>query len=270
MTNNATLSIAIVSGKGGVGKTNIALNLSYALYRAGQRVLLMDCDLGLANLDVLLGIAPKVSIEQVMLGEARIEDALVSVESDGFSLLPATSGIDALGGAASPTRASFLRQLNATAKSFDYLILDLGAGITDAVQSFAVRAALRIAVVTPEPPSLTDTYALIKVIAAQHGVTDFHILVNQAESAREEQAAFTRLAAACKKFLGITVHSLGGIRYDPAMVDAVRRQRPLLQFAPASRAGKDLVAAAVRVHKLRDSLDLDAEAPLKTAGDEYI
>lgn len=270
MTNSATCSIAIVSGKGGVGKTNIALNLSYALYRAKQRVLLMDCDLGLANLDVLLGIAPKVSVEQVMLGEARIEDALVSVEPDGFSLLPATSGVDALGDAMSPTRAAFLKQINAVAKNFDYLLLDVGAGITEAVQSFAVKAAARVVIVTPEPTSLTDAYALIKVIATQHQVTDFHILVNMAESAQEEKASFTRLAAACEKFLGITVHSLGGIRLDPAMVDAVRRQQPLLKFAPSSRAGKDLVAAAVRIHKLRGSLTLDAEAPLKTTDGEFI
>ena len=268
MTNNATLSIAIVSGKGGVGKTNIALNLSYALYRAKQRVLLMDCDLGLANLDVLLGIAPKVSIEQVMFGEARIEDALVSVEPEGFSLLPATSGVDALGDTVSPTRTVFLKELNATARAFDYLILDVGAGITPAVQNFAVKAAARIVIVTPEPTSLTDAYALIKVIASQHGVSDFYVLVNQAESAQEEKTAFTRLAAACEKFLGITVHSLGGIRYDTTMMDAVRRQQPLLKFAPASQAGKDLVAAAVRIHKLRNSMTLDANEPLKMTDDE--
>ncbi len=269
MTEQATLSIAIVSGKGGVGKTNIALNLAYALHRAKQRVLLVDCDLGLANLDVLLGIAPKISVEQVMLGEATLADATVSIEPGGFSLIPASSGIDPLEDAASPAHASFLGQLNAFAATYDYLLLDVGAGITDSVQNFAAKAAMRLVVVTPEPTSLTDAYALIKVLSAQHGIKDFHVLVNQAESAREEKASFTRLAAACDKFLGLTLHPLGGIRHDPAMIQAVRRQEPLLKFSPSSPAGKDLINAAVRVHKVRETLELVPGRPLKTLDGQH-
>lgn len=258
-----TFSIAVVSGKGGVGKTNISLNLAYALFRAKQKVLLMDCDIGLANLDVLLGIAPKISVEQVMQNEAAFADAAVAVEPGGFSLLPASSGVDFLGDAVSSLRDSFLGQLNDFASDYDYLILDVGAGITDAVQSFASRAAMRVVVITPEPTSLTDAYALIKVLSAQHGIKNFHALVNQTETPREEKASFTRLAAACERFLGITVQSLGGIKFDPAMTDAVRRQQPLLKFAPSSPAGKDLVAAAARIHTLKDKLPLDAEHPLR-------
>lgn len=262
---NGTLSIAVVSGKGGVGKTNLALNLSYALYRAKQKVLLMDCDLGLANLDVLLGIAPKISIEQVMLGEAEFKDATVSIEPGGFSLLPASSGVDILGDEASPTQTDFLRRLNGYATEYEYLILDVGAGITDSVQNFAARAAMRLVVVTPEPTSLTDAYALIKVLSAQHGITDFHVLVNQAATPEEEKSSFSRLAAACEKFLNIELKSLGAVRYDPVMIQAVRRQEPLLKFSPSSPAGKDLVAAAVRIHKIRESMELDPQMPLKIA-----
>ena len=265
MTENATMSIAVVSGKGGVGKTNIALNLAYALYRAKQRVLLMDCDLGLANLDVLLGIAPKTSLEQVMLGEASFEDAIVGIEPGGFSLLPASSGVEALSDETASLRSPFLRQLNAVAKTYDYLILDVGAGITDAVQTFASKAALRLVVVTPEPTSITDAYALIKVLTAQHGIMDFHVLVNQAETPKEEKWAFGRLAGACEKFLGITLQHLGCIRHDPAMIQAVRRQEPLLKFSPSSPAGKDLVATAVRLHKIRNPLRLDPDQPLHVA-----
>ena len=268
MTEHATLSIALVSGKGGVGKTNLALNLAYALHRAKQRVLLMDCDLGLANLDVLLGIAPKVSIEQVMVGEAAFEDAVLTVEPGGFSLLPAASGLEALGSGNASLRLSFLRQLNALASGYDYLMLDVGAGITEAVQTFASRAGMRVVVVTPEPTSVTDAYALIKVLFAQHETRDFHILVNQTESPAEEKWAFSRLAAACEKFLGITLQSLGGIRHDPAMVQAVRRQEPLLKFAPQSPAGKDLVAAAVRIHKLKSGINPGGD-PVRVSTHEH-
>lgn len=265
MTGHGTLSLAIVSGKGGVGKTNTALNLAYALYRTKQRVLLMDCDLGLANINVLLGIAPRLSIEHIMHGEASFSDTVVAVEPGGFSLLPASSGIDFLGDSSSPVRSSFLCQLNAFARNYDYLILDVGAGITNAVQGFAMRAAARIVVVTPEPTSLIDAYALIKVLASVHKVADFHVLVNMAETAKEEKASFNRLAAACKKFLNISIHSLGCIRTDPAVNEAVLRQQPLLKFAPSSQAGKDFVTAATRVRELRETLELDPTEPLKVA-----
>ena len=262
-TGTATCSIAIVSGKGGVGKTNIALNLAYAFFRAKQKVLLMDCDLGLANLDVLLGIAPKISIEQVMQGEATLADAAVAVEPGGLFFLPAASGIDFLDDAASTLRSSFLGQLNAFAADYAYLILDIGAGITDAVQSFASRAAMRVVIATPEPTSLTDAYALIKVLSTQHGIEDLHVLINQAENEKEEKASFTRLSAACKRFLDIKLISLGGIRQDPTMLTAVRRQQPLLKFASTSPAGQDLVAVAARIHNIRAKMALDPEHALK-------
>lgn len=263
MTEHTTLSIAIVSGKGGVGKTNIALNLAYALHRAKQRVLLMDCDLGLANLDVLLGIAPTVSVEQAMREEASLADATVSVESGGFSLLPASTGIGTFEGATPPIRLEFLEQLNALAARYDYFIMDVGAGITDIVQHFASRAAVRLVVTTPEPTALTDAYALIKVLATRHGITEFHLLVNQTASVKEEKIAFSRIAAACKKFLDITVTPFGGIRTDPAVTQAVCRQEPLLKFSPSSPAGKDLVAAAVRMHTLRGAMQHAPGGPLQ-------
>jgi flagellar biosynthesis protein FlhG len=256
-----TLSIAILSGKGGVGKTSIALNLAYALYRAGQRVLLMDCDLGLANLDVLLGVTPALGVEQMLLADANARDICLDIEPDGFSFIPAASGISGLGDHDAAIRSLFVEKLNPFAKEYGYLILDVGAGINTAVQNFAILAAMRVVVVTPEPTSLTDSYALMKVLAAKHGMRDFHVLVNQAESPEEEKAAYTRLAAACKRFLGFTPQRLGAIRHDPAVPDAVRRQKPLLLLKPGAKAAKDVIATAARLHRLR----LDME-PALTAG----
>ncbi len=256
---NTTLSIAICSGKGGVGKTNIALNLAYALYRAKQKVLLMDCDLGLANLDVLLGVAPRLGVEEMLRSEASARDICLDIEPDGFSFIPAASGVSDLGDHGAAMRALFVEKLNPFAKEYDYLILDAGAGINDSVQSFAVLSALRVVVVTPEPTSLTDSYALMKILSSRHGVRNFHILVNQAESPQEDKAAYEKLAAACDKFLGFVPQKLGGIRSDPAVTAAVIRQEPLLRLSPGSNAAKDVIAVAVRLHRLRQSMEADLE-----------
>ena len=263
MIERKTLSIAVISGKGGVGKTNITLNLGYALYRAKQRVLMMDCDLGLANLDVLLGITPKASIEQVFAGGIDLADIAVDLEPEGFSLLPAASGLDVFN-SPSPLQASVLERINTYTATYDYCLLDVGAGITEAVQAFASKAMMRIVVITPEPTSITDAYALIKVLSSQHGVKDFYILVNQTESPGEEKSSYGRLAAACDKFLGITLASLGSIRSDATFLEAVRRQIPLLKLSPSTPAAKDLIATAVRIHRLHDSLETTQTAPLKT------
>lgn len=253
MTGNKTLSVAILSGKGGVGKTNIALNLGYCLHRANQSVLLMDCDLGLANLDVLLGIAPESTLQDLLDSEASASDVTVPItqSGSGFDLLPAASGVPELVNMDEEMRATLFAKLTPIVSSYDYLFLDLGAGITPTVMSFAAMAMLRLVVVTPEPTSMTDSYALMKVLATQHGVTDFHLIVNQTTSKKEEEQTFTRLHAACKKFLDIELKKLGAVRQDKALQEAVRRQVPLMQYAPSSDAGKDLFELAVALKKIR-------------------
>lgn len=263
MTQHSCLSASIISGKGGVGKTNIALNLAYALHKAGQKVLLMDCDLGLANLDVLLGIAPKVALEQVIHGQAELREAVIPLESAKLSLLPASSGMHVLVDAASPLHFKFLHNLNEFAAQFDYLLLDVGAGISDSVQHFASKTAMKILVITPEPTSITDAYALIKVLSAKHNIKDFHVVVNMAESPEEEKEPFERLCAACERFLGFSLKLLGSIRSDDTMQQAVRRQAPLLKFAPTSPSGKDLVAAAAKLHKQKEKMPLPLQGPLR-------
>lgn len=248
---NTTLSVSIMSGKGGVGKTNLSLNLAYALHQMGSSCMLMDCDMGLANLDVLLGITPEGNIQDALLGNARMEDVLYKVEPQGFDVLPAASGVPELVELESDVRTLLLNRLNPILTKYDYIFMDLGAGITEMVQSFAAMAAVRVVVITPEPTSLTDSYALIKVLASRYGVRDYMVVVNQVESKKEETQTFERLRAACERFLNIEPVLLGSVRSDPKLVEAVRRQEPLMRWAAGSPAGVDLQSLAGRLHKIR-------------------
>lgn len=256
---NTTLSVAIMSGKGGVGKTNLSLNLACALQQMSFSALLMDCDMGLANLDVLLGISPEGTMQDVLLGNAKVEDIIHNVQP-GLDILPAASGVPDLIDIDEDMRTLLLHRLEAVLGKYDFMFLDLGAGINDSVQAFAAMAAMRVVIITPEPTSLTDSYALIKVLSSHHGIRDFMVLVNQVENKKEEEMAFSRLSGACQHFLGIEPVLLGAVRSDPKLTEAVRRQVPLLQWAPGSPAGLDIQAIAARLQRIRLNM-LDWLAP---------
>ena len=258
MRTSTTLSLSILSGKGGVGKSNLALNLCQGLFESGQSVLLMDCDMGLANMDVLLGIAPQMHVQDILLSDKDAEEILVPVASTGlagvrgFDLLPANSGMAEFSEIDSGARAILREKLNPLASKYDFLVLDIGAGISPTALEFGAMTMMRVVVVTPEPTSLTDSYALMKVLANRHGLKDFYILVNQVESAAEGKQTYSRLASACNRFLGFTPTHLGDVRFDRALGEAVRKQRPLLQVAPRSPAALDCKAVASAISRLRD------------------
>jgi flagellar biosynthesis protein FlhG len=247
-----TLSVAVVSGKGGVGKTNLALNLGFALHRAGHPVLLMDCDLGLANLDVLLGLAPEKNLQDLLQPGVESRDVVAAIEEGGFDFLPSASGAPELIDLDEDLRGLLFDKLTSILGQYDYLVMDLGAGISRTVLSFAAMAQERLVVITPEPTSLTDGYALIKVLKNEYQVERFHVTVNMADSRAQGEKSFERLAAACKRFLGLDLEFLGAVRNDPAVVQAVIRQTPLLKYAPTSNAGKDILNLAVKLKRLRD------------------
>ena len=265
MKINRTLSVSVLSGKGGVGKTNIALNLGYCLHKGGHSLLLVDCDLGLANLDVLLGIAPDKNLQDVLDADLDPTDVTVHLGKGGFDFLPAASGVPEMVDMDEEMRVLLLRRLTPLFSAYDFLFLDLGAGITPAVLTFAAMSRIRLVVITSEPTSLTDAYAVIKVLATQHGVRDFHVIVNMVESPAEQRQAFERLDAACRKFLGLELTYLGSIRMDKALPEAVRRQVPLMKMAPNSDAGQDIFSLARSLQKLRASLleSLAGETPLR-------
>lgn len=253
----ATMSVAVLSGKGGVGKTNLALNLGFALFKAGHRLLLMDFDVGLANIDVLLGLAPEKNLQDLFAPDTRAEDVVVPIEEGGFDFLPSASGVPELLDLDEDMRDVLFRKLNTVLGRYDYLLLDLGAGISQTVLSVARMAHLPLLVVTPEPTSLTDGYAVMKVLATRHGLTSFHVLVNQVSSPAEGRSTFERLASACKRFLDLELGYLGAVHSDPMVHEAVRRQSPLLKYAPRCQAAQDILNAAVRLHRLRQSREGD-------------
>lgn len=253
MESGKTLSIAVLSGKGGVGKTNLALNLGYALHMQQNNVLLMDCDLGLASLDVLLGITPEGNLQDALLGTASMSSVIHKI-AQGFDILPAASGVPELVNMTEDMQYLLLDRLLPELVRYEYVIMDTGAGINDTVQTVAAMAALRVVVITPEPTSLTDSYALIKVLLTRHGVRDFLILINQVESEKEAQHAFSRLSMACGKFLDIEPAFLASVRNDKEVVEAVRRQQPLLACKPECRASLDIRSAAEKLRVLRHSM----------------
>jgi flagellar biosynthesis protein FlhG len=259
---NKTLSLSVVSGKGGVGKTNLALNIGFALHEKGHSLILLDADLGLANLDVLLGLSPEKNLQDLLAG-ASAESVVVPLAKDGFDFLPSASGVAELVELDEDVRGLLLGKLDAMFHRYDFLILDLGAGISPTVLSFAAMPQERIVIITPEPTSLTDSYALIKVLCSQHQIRNFQVIVNMADSSREAQTAFDRLAQACDRFLNLPIRLLGMVHRDPMVTESVRHQVPLLKFAPQCRAAEDIRLIAQKIIERRSKLrDLISRSPI--------
>lgn len=262
MNSHSTLSLSVVSGKGGVGKTNLALNLGFALHELGHSLILLDADLGLANLDVLLGLSPEKNLQDLLAGAAP-ESVVLPLAGQEFVFLPSASGVAELVELDEDVQSLLFGKLDALFRTFDFLLLDLGAGISPTVLSFAAMPQERIVVITPEPTSLTDSYALIKILLSQHGIKNFQIVVNMAESDKEARRAFDRLAQACQRFLNLPLHFLGAVRRDPLVTESVRHQVPLLKFAPDCQAARDIRVIAARLADRRKRLlDLIARSPI--------
>ena len=254
-----TLSIAIMSGKGGVGKTNIALNLAYALYDLKNSAILMDCDLGLANLDVLLGVTPEKNLQDLLDPDLQARDIVISLEDSRLDFLPAATGVPELANWDSDIQSILLEKLNDFFHNYDYLLLDLEAGIGNTVTILGAMARLKCVVITPEPTSLTDSYALIKILSSQRGIRDFLIIVNMVKTRREGELAFERLQRACRHFLGIEIALLGIILRDSAVSKAVLSQTPLCKLEPESMAYRNIKEIAFKINKLdTDVLSTDS------------
>ena len=244
MQSRSPLVITVTSGKGGVGKTNMAVNLATVLARSG-RVILLDADLGLANVDVLLGVTPPRDIMALFEGVA-LPDILFPTRY-GFSILPAASG-EVMLDLETGQKLELLEAMDAFAEDIDYLLVDTGAGINDTVLYFAMAAQERLIVLTPEPTSLTDAYALVKVLKLRHGVEHFRVCVNQVRDRAAALELFSRLCDACDQFLsGVSLDLAGVIPADPSLRAAVMRQAPVTALTPDAPAARAIARMAAAV-----------------------
>jgi flagellar biosynthesis protein FlhG len=239
-------AIAIASGKGGVGKTNLTANLAVALARRGLRVWAIDADLGLANLDVVLGLKPARSVGDVLRGERRLVDVAVD-GPEGIKLIPAASGVADLATLGPAQQLALLDQIDALDGALDVLLIDVASGLTSNVLYFAAAASETVIVTTPEPTAITDAYALVKVLATRFGRNTLPVVVNMAAGQVDATLAFERLAGVARQFLPVRLELAGWVPIDEAVPRAVRRKTPFTLAAPSSPAALAVDALAGRL-----------------------
>lgn len=242
----ATRVIALASGKGGVGKTSLAVNLAVAMARADHRVALLDADLGLANVDVLLGLAPHESVLQVLRGDRRLADVVVEGPA-GIQIIPAASGMAELTTLTAAQQLALLDEVDAFASQVDVLLVDTAAGISPTALYFAAAAAETLIVTTPEPTALADAYAVIKLLATRHARQRFAVVVNMAHHRADAEMAFGRLARVAARFLRVELEFGGFVPLDDAVRYAVRRQEPVVTMAPTAPAATAITQLARRL-----------------------
>jgi flagellar biosynthesis protein FlhG len=243
-----TRVMAVTSGKGGVGKTNIVANLGYALTKLGKRVLIFDADLGLGNLDVLLGIAPRYNLAHVLNGEKTLKEIVVSGPGD-LHILPASSGVQALTRLSHDQQFRILKSLNDLIQYYDVFLIDTAAGISTNVLYFTASAQEIIVVVTPEPTSITDAYALMKVLSIKYRERHFKLIVNAAKSVVEADETYRQLNMVAGRFLDIELEYFGKILLDDNVKRGVRCQTLVSQLAPISKASRNFAALARHLDK---------------------
>lgn len=231
--------IAVASGKGGVGKTFFSITLTHALARMGKKVLLFDGDLGLANVDVQLGLMPKRDLNDVIRGRLSLDRVIQPFEDGGFDIIAGRSGQASLSALPSQRLALLRDQLIDVSSSYDAVVCDLGAGVDRTVRMFSASATRTVLVTTDEPTSLTDAYAFIKLGNAAGMSRNISIVVNMAPSVTEGEKTYKTLLKACENFLRLKPPMAGMVRQDPKVKDAIRHQTPLLIRSPNCDAAED-------------------------------
>jgi flagellar biosynthesis protein FlhG len=245
-SSNPIKVIAVSGGKGGVGKTNVSLNTSIALGHLGKRVLVLDADLGLANVDVMLGLRVKRNLSHVLSGECELDDIIIDGPA-GIKIIPATSGSQSMVDLTPSEHAGLIRAFSEMQTQFDVLIVDTAAGISDMVLSFTRAAQDIMLVVCDEPTSITDCYALMKLLSRDHGVFKFKVVANMVRSAKEGQQLFTKLIKVTDRFLDVAIELVAVIPFDENMRKSVRKQKVIVEAYPQSPAAIAYVDLAKRL-----------------------
>jgi flagellar biosynthesis protein FlhG len=241
--------IAITSGKGGVGKTNVSVNLAIALARKGKRVCVFDADASLANVNILLNIRPQFTLEQLLNGERKLEDILVE-GPEGIRIVPAASGIAEFAQLDDSQQAIMLKALAELERQFDFLLIDTAAGISSNVTQFIQAAQHCILVVTPEPTSLTDAFALMKVLHKNKSATQLHVLTNMVDDYANSVDIYKRLSSAAMRYLHMQTHYLGYIPRDDLLRIAVQKQSPVCVAFPSSPASYRFLSLADSIESI--------------------
>ncbi|WP_218353208.1 MinD/ParA family ATP-binding protein [Alteromonas lipotrueiana] len=227
--------IAVTGGKGGVGKTNITLNTAISMAKQGKRVMVLDGDLGLANVDVMLGLRVERNLSHVLSGECTLDEVLVT-GPHGIKIAPATSGTQSMTELSAIEHAGLIRAFSELRSQVDVLIVDTAAGISDMVLSFSKAAQDIMVVVCDEPTSLTDAYALIKILNRQHGVFRFKVVANMVRDTREGHELFNKLSKVTGRFLDVALELVATVPFDENIRRAVRKQTSIVDAYPGSPA----------------------------------
>ncbi|NQZ82638.1 MAG: MinD/ParA family protein [Colwellia sp.] len=240
--------IAVSGGKGGVGKTNVSLNTAIALAQLGKSVLVLDADLGLANVDVMLGLRVQRNLSHVLSGECELDDIIIEGPA-GMKIIPATSGTQSMVDLTPAEHAGLIRAFSDMQTQFDVLIVDTAAGISDMVLSFCRASQDVMLVVCDEPTSITDCYALMKLLSRDHGIFKFKVVANMVRSPGEGQQLFGKLSKVSDRFLDVALDLVGVVPYDENIRKAVRKQKAIVEAfpdSPASKAFKNLAKKIIK------------------------
>lgn len=245
-----TKVISVTSGKGGVGKTQVVANLALALRKKGMDVLIFDGDMGLANIDIIYNVSPPYSLKNLLDGSKTIDEVLFT-GPDGVKILPAASGVKELTNLTDANKMSIVDQLDQLEGKFDIVLIDTGAGISENVMYLNSAAQAVLVVVTPEPTSITDAYALMKVMSTQHGEKVFHIVTNQVKSDAEGKIIFKSLVNATDQFLdSVQLWHLHSFPHDEKVRQSITRQQPMIKFDKDGALARGYAELAEKIIKL--------------------